>query len=262
MANIIRKQPKTHLVIPDCHAHPEHNNNRADWVGQLILDLKPDVVVNLGDLWDMPSMSSYEKGTKSFQGRTFRQDLNAGLEFDERLWAPVRKAKKRRPEAAFLEGNHEFRLKKALDLQPELEGVISFKDFNLDRNYSHIVEYEGRTPGVIEIDGVHYAHYFISGVMGRPIGGEHPAYSLLTKEFTSCTCGHIHVMDFAERTTVGGKKIFGVIAGVYQDYDSSWAGEVNKLWARGIVVKRNVWEGQYDFQWISLDSLKKEYGRK
>ena len=41
---------KVHLVIPDPHAHPDHNNNRADWLGQLILDLKPDVVVNLGDV--------------------------------------------------------------------------------------------------------------------------------------------------------------------------------------------------------------------
>ena len=200
---------KTHLVIPDPHAHPDFNNDRADWLGNLILDLKPDVVVNIGDMFDMSSMASYDRGTKGFQGRSFRKDLDAGLDFDERMWSPIRKAKRRLPYRVFCEGNHEYRLKRALNLQPELEGVIGFNDFGLDRNYDEIVEYNGGTPGITEIDGVHYAHYFVSGVMGRPIGGEHPAYSLLTKEFVSCTCGHIHVTDYAVRTSVRGKRIKG-----------------------------------------------------
>ena len=67
-----------HLVVPDIHAHPDHNNDRADWLGKLILDIKPDVVVNIGDMWDMPSMSSYDKGTKGFYGRSYRKDWMPG----------------------------------------------------------------------------------------------------------------------------------------------------------------------------------------
>lgn len=249
----------THLIIPDSHAHPEHNNDRADLLGKLILDLKPDVVVNLGDMFDMPSMAGYDKGTKSFWGRSFRKDLDSGLEFDDRVWEPIRKSKKKRPYSVFLEGNHEYRLSKAINMQPELDGTIGFSDFGLDRNYDEVIKYEGGTPGITEIDGIHYAHYFVSGVMGRPIGGEHPAYSLLTKEFTSCTCGHIHVTDYAVRTIVDGRRIAGLIAGVYQDYNSPWAGEINKLWWRGVIVKRNVENGFYDPQWISLEALRKEY---
>lgn len=249
----------THLVIPDPHAHPDYHNRRASWLGDFILDLKPDVIINLGDMYDMPSMASYDKGKRSFQGRTFRKDLNAGLEFDDRLWHPTRQAKKRLPYRVFIEGNHEFRLKRAIEMQPELDGVISFKDFGLDRNYDRIVEYEGNTPGIIEIDGINYSHFFVSGVMGRPLGGEHPAHALLTKQFASCTCGHIHVTDFATRTLPSGKRINGLVAGVFQDYDSAWAGEVNKLWWRGVIVKRNVDKGNYDPQWISIEALKKEY---
>lgn len=251
---------KIHLIIPDPHAAPGHNNDRADHIGQLIVDLKPDVVINLGDMWDMSSMAGYDKGRKSFWGRTYKKDIDAGLEFDDRLWAPIRRAKKKRPYAVFTEGNHEFRLKRAIELQPELEGTIGFKQFDLDRNYDEVVEYTGGTPGVTQIDGINYAHYFISGVMGRSISGEHPAYSLLTKEFESCTCGHIHTTDYAIRTTVGGRRIQGLVAGVASDYDASWAGEINKLWWRGVVIKRNVDNGTYDPQWVSLDALKKEYG--
>lgn len=249
----------THLVLPDPHAHPDFNNDRADHIGKLILDLKPDVVVNLGDMYDMHSMASYDKGRKSFWGRSFKKDLEAGLDFDERLWEPIRKAKKKRPYAVFLEGNHEHRLKRAIDIQPELDGTIGFNDFDLNRNYDEVVEYAGSTPGTTEIDGVHYAHFFVSGVMGRPIGGEHPAYSLLTKQYVSCTCGHIHITDYAVRTTVNGRRIMGLVAGVGQDFDSPWAGEINRLWWRGVIIKRNVEDGHYDPQWVSLEALRKEY---
>jgi 3',5'-cyclic AMP phosphodiesterase CpdA len=52
---------KVHLIIPDQHAHPEYLNKRADYVGQLIKDLKPDVVINLGDAADIASWS-FKKG--------------------------------------------------------------------------------------------------------------------------------------------------------------------------------------------------------
>jgi len=251
---------KTHLIIPDQHAHPEFHNNRADWVGKLIKDIRPDVVVNIGDAADMPSLSSYDKGTRAFMGRNYRKDIDAHLDFQERMWAPIKRAKKKRPYSVVLEGNHEYRIKRALNLSPELDGAISFKDLEFERYYDDVVEYTGRTPGIHVVDGVHYAHFFVSGVLGRAISGEHPAYSLLTKEFVSCTQGHVHTADYAIRTTVGGRKINGLVCGVYQDYWSDWAGEVNKLWWRGVVIKRNVEDGYYDPQFISIDNLRKEYG--
>jgi len=250
---------KTHLIIPDPHAHPKFHNKRAIWLGRLINDIRPDTVVNIGDTADMPSLSSFDKGTKGFIGRNYRDDVNSAVDFEEKLWSTVKKAKKRLPYRVKLHGNHEHRISKAINASPELEGAISMDDLREASYYDTVVPYNGNTPGVIELDGVHYAHFFVSGVMGRAIGGEHPAYSLLTKEFVSCTQGHIHTMDFAIRTTVGGKKIYGCAAGVFQDYDSDWAGECNKLWWRGVVVKRNVQDGQYDPEFISLDRLRKEY---
>jgi hypothetical protein len=44
------------------------------------------------------------------------------------------------------------------------------------------------------------------------------------------------------------------------DYDTGWAGECEKMWVNGVVVKRNVREGVYDPQFISLEALRKEYG--
>ena len=255
---------KVHLVIPDPHAHPDFHNRRADYLGQLIKDLKPDVVVNLGDAADMASLSTFDKGKSSFNGRSYSKDIESHLDFQERMWAPSKKAKKKRPHRVVLEGNHEHRIKRALEYSPELEGErhgISFKDYDFNSYYHDVVEYEGSTPGVIAIDGVHYAHYFISGVMSRAVGGEHHASSLGKKTMVSCTVGHSHLRDFAVSTGATGRVIQSLVAGVFQDYRSPWAGAVNNLWSwSGVVIKRDVADGIYDHQWVSLGALEREYG--
>ena len=248
----------THLVIPDPHAHPDHHNKRAEWLGKFILDLKPDVVVNLGDMWDLPSFNSFDTG-KNTWGRDYKRDVEVGCDFDDRMWHAIRHAKKKRPRSVFLEGNHEYRLKKVLNDKPELEGLIGWGDFDLNRNYHNVVEYEGSTPGVIKIDGVSYAHYHVSGVMGKPIGGIHQGSAIVNKVGGSATMGHTHTRNFFELRHHAGPTRLGLVAGVYQDYDSDWAGHINSMWWRGVVVKRNVEKGVYDHQWVSIEALKKEY---
>lgn len=250
---------KTHLVIPDIHAHPDHHNERATWLSKLIMDIKPDVVVNIGDSADMPSLSSYDKGKRSFHGRTYAADIGSHHSFQQRLWEPIKARKKRLPRRVVLIGNHDQRIEKALDLSPELDGTISMDDLGLGDYYDEVVPYAGNSPGVTCIDGVSYAHFFGSGVMGRPVGGQHPATSLITTKFTSCVSGHLHLADWSVRTDANGRRIHGVFCGVYQDYVSDWAGEANKLWWRGIVVLHNVEDGNFDPQFISLESIKKEY---
>lgn len=250
----------THLIIPDQHAHPDFNNKRADWLSKLIIDVKPDVVVNIGDGADMHSLASYDIGKRTFHGRTYSKDIRAHTDFQDRVWNPVRRRKQKLPRTIYCIGNHEQRIEKALDLSPQLVGTIGMGDLELDQWYNEVVYYHGLTPGVIDIDGVTYGHYFISGVMGRSISGEHPAYSIISKQHASATCGHSHVLDYCVRTDIHGKRIMALNAGVYQDYESPWAGEVNQLWWKGVVVKRNVHKGNYDPQFISIETLKKEYG--
>ena len=249
-----------HLVLPDGHATPGQSNRRAEWVGKLILDIKPDVVIDIGDTADMASLCSYDRGHKSFQGRTYAKDIEAHNDFQDRLWSTVRKAKRKQPRRVRLIGNHDQRIERAIELSPELEGAISLSDLQLNHYYQEVINYEGSTPGTISIDGITYAHYLTSGVAGRPISGEHLAHSLLTKKFTSCTVGHNHVLSFETRVSGNRKRIMGLCAGVYQEHFSNFAGEANHLWWRGVIVKRNVEDGCYDPEFISINRLKKIYG--
>ena len=54
------------LVIPDGHAEPGINNDRWAALGEYILTYRPDVIVNLGDMADMPSLSSYDTRKSDF----------------------------------------------------------------------------------------------------------------------------------------------------------------------------------------------------
>lgn len=246
----------THLVIPDSHAHPSHNNDRYSWLGHLILEVKPDVVIDIGDWWDFPSLSSYEKGAKkAYEGRQYNKDLNAGLDAQDRMFSVIRKAKRKMPRFIRTIGNHEERILRAVDADPVLRDTIGYKDLQS-------AEYGWEEHPFLEeviVDGVTYAHYFVSGIMGRPISGEHPAYSIISKRFTSSTQGHNHLFDYCIRTDAVGKRIHGCTVGCYQDYDADWAGPVNKMWNRGVVVKRNVEDGQYDLEYISMQTIRDAY---
>lgn len=208
----------------------------------------------------MASLSSYDKGKRSFQGRSYRKDVEAHLEFQERVWGPVKARKKKLPRRVFFIGNHENRITRALDLSPELEGTIGLGDLALSEWYDEVVDYNGSTPGTLEIDGVTYAHFIIAGVSGRPIGGDFQGRSLLAKRHRSVTVGHSHLFDHSVQGRGDGTFINGLSVGCYQDYTNDWAGNIGQLWRRGIAIKENVQDGDYDLRWVSLDALRREYG--
>ncbi len=245
-----------HLVIPDSHAHPEFSNERYDWLGRLIIDLRPDVVVDIGDWADMPSLCSYDRGKKSFEGRRYHRDIATAVEAQDRMFSIIRRQKKKLPRFVRTLGNHEERINRAVNLDPILEGTVGIKDLQ-SREYGW-EEYPFLEQ--VTIDGVTYSHYFVTGVSGRPIGGEHPAHSLITKKFRSCTQGHVHTFDHTVRASVDGRKIHGCVVGVYQDYHADYAGQANEIWNPGVVIKRGVENGEYDIEWISLKRLKEAYG--
>lgn len=208
----------------------------------------------------MASLSTYDKGKRSFQGRNYKKDIEAHLDFQERMWAPIRRAKRKLPYSVFCVGNHEHRIARAIDLSPELDGAISMKDLALRDHYDEVVDYSGSTPGIITIDGITYAHYFVGGIAGRPLGGIHAGYTLATKKFSSATCGHSHLFDVSYHVDLAGRPVIGCVVGCYQDYTNDWAGEVAELWNRGVVIKRGVDNGGYDIEWVSLARLKDIYG--
>jgi hypothetical protein len=254
-----------HFVIPDPHAHPDHDNKRFTTLGKAVIDIKPDVIICIGDWFDMPSLCSYDRGTRGFEGRRYKKDIAAGIDALEKFVKPIRdyNAQQRhnrkaqyKPRMVFLHGNHEYRIVKATQTDPVLDGTIGLADLQIEKYFDEVYDFLE----IVSIDGIAYSHYFTSGVMGRAIGGEHAGYSLLTKKFQSCTMGHTHTFDHSTRTRADGTRLHGLVCGVYQDYVSEWAGPANELWWSGVVIKNNVKNGDYDIETISIETLTQRYG--
>ena len=255
-----------HLVIPDAHAKPGCNKDRFRWLGHLIVETQPDKIICLGDFADMESLCSYDRGKKDYNGRSYRLDIDATIAAQEALFSPIwaynaarreGRRKQYRPELHMLYGNHEARISRAIDMDHVvLEGIISLEDLEYEkfgwRTYPFLDK--------VSLDGIIYSHYFVSGVMGRAISGENPAASLIAKHHMSCTAGHTHTLDVARRTRADGSPMRGLIAGCFFDHWEGYAGQANDLWWRGVLMKHNVADGDYDLQEISLKELEKRYG--
>lgn len=257
----------THLVIGDTHAKHGVSNERFDWLGKLILDLRPDVIIHLGDHFDMESLSGYDVGKKCFEGRRYKLDLEAGLDALDRINRPMvefnrkkqrQKEKQYNPRMVMLGGNHdEGRLNRTVENTAMLEGTISIDDFQFEY---HGWEYVPFLETAV-IDGVSYQHYFTSGVMGKPIGGENPATMLINKLHTTAVQGHSHLFDVSRRTRPCGKRIWGVHAGCYFEHEEAYAKSANKMWWRGLLVLKNVDDGDFDLETISINEMRRRYAK-
>jgi len=252
---------KTMLCIGDSHAHPEHSNHRYEWLGRMVVDLQPDIIWDVGDWWDMPSLFPSDVGKKSFEGKRYWRDIEAGLDAMDRFQKPIDeynqgRRNKYEPRKIRTLGNHEFRIERVIELEPHFSGIISTDDL-MSTLYGW-EEYEFKTPVVVE--GVALCHYFVSGIMERAIGGEHPATMLIKKQFHSCLQGHSHQLDYADRVDASGQVIQAFHIGCYFDYDMDWAGkQANRMYNRGLLVLRNVRRGQFDFEWVSIKRVQEKY---
>ena len=244
------------IVIPDSHAHPDYNNDRFLWAGQLIHDMKPDVVVNIGDLADMPSLCFHSKAAE-MEGARYEADCNAAKDAQEKLFHYVRKAKKKMPRWVWTLGNHDIRPERFVADNPIFEGKLKNEDIGYTDSPWEVIPF--LEP--IDIQGIDFVHYVTSGLMGRPVGGTHPAWSIVKKRNKSTVVGHSHVTDYKiDRTP--GRSLMGLACGSYVDYEAAYAGPANNMWSRGIAILDDAEDGLFDFQWISMSRLKKEYENK
>src|SRR6266545_6462199 len=118
------------LVIPDAQVRDRVPTQHLAWAGQYAADKRPDIIVNLCDFYDMPSLSSYDRGTKSFEGRRYTKDIDAGNRGLDILHNPIAKVHNYNPQLDATLGNHEHRIEKAIETDPRLEGTIGLDDLS------------------------------------------------------------------------------------------------------------------------------------
>lgn len=252
---------KIHFVLPDCQIRAGDNTDFLRAIGNYIVRKQPDVIVNLGDFADMPSLSSYDVGKKSFEGRRYTHDITAAKEAMAVLLEPIKqfnerakrnKEKQYKPRMVFTIGNHEHRINRAVENDSKLDGVLSIDDLQYKEFGWEVYPFLD----VVIVDGIAYSHYFTSGLLGRPVS---TASACLSKKHMSCIQGHQQGLQIATGYRADGAAITCIIAGSCYEHDEDYLGpQGNNHW-RGCLMLHDVNEGQFDLMNIKLDWLKKKY---
>jgi len=226
------------------------------------VEKKPDKVICLGDWAVMPSLSSYDIGKRNFEGRRYKADIEASHEamkaFLSPLWefnsrAKRNKEKQYRPEFILTLGNHENRINRAVNDSPQLEGVLSVDDLGF-RDYGWTVY---PFLDVVMVDGIAYSHYFVTGLMGRPVTS---AAACLSKKHQSCVQGHQQGLQIATAHKADGTRLTSIIAGsCYEHSEDYMSSQGNKHW-RGFLMLHDVHDGEFDVMPVSLRYINKRYG--
>jgi hypothetical protein len=248
----------THLIIPDTQVKPGVDTRHLEWIGKYIAEKQPDVIVHLGDHWDMESLSHWST-KREMEGKRYLADVQAGnegfLKLNKALLAQqerqrVWKVKLYQPRKVFLMGNHENRIVRCIEQDPKLEGFMGLHDLDtLDWEISPFLS-------PINIDGVRYAHYFYNPMTGKPYGGQ--AATRLKNVGHSFVMGHQQTLDVAVRF-VDGEAQWAIIAGACYLHDEGYKGPQGNAHWRGIVMLHEVKDGSFDPMFVSLDFLCRKY---
>ena len=182
------------LIMGDPHAHPDHNNRRFTAAGNFITDRKPKTIICMGDMEDMPSLSSFDKGKRSFEGRRYKKDVAAVHDALAKMADPIdrmninlKKAhtKQYNPKLIMLGGNHgEGRQEKATQLSPELEGILSVNDYMYEefgweyipfRDIYFVKDNKGE-------DAIGFSHYLTAGNFDKALATDNLGKAILDKK--------------------------------------------------------------------------------
>ena len=243
------------FVLPDTQVRPGDPQHHFDWIGQAIRDYEPDVVVHLGDHWDMPSMSTWSgAGSLDREGARYGADIQAGNVALIRLHEAMAGFKPKRK--IILRGNHEQRIARAVSADPRLLGALSYDHFN-DRELGWTpVDYNGSTPGIVDVEGVSFAHYFANPMTSKPIGGT-AAYKLAAIG-APYVMGHVQGYDIGTRQYATGRVIRGIVAGSCYMVDEEYRGNANTHF-RGVLVLNQVKNGDFSEMPLTLEYLCQKY---
>lgn len=254
----------SHFIIPDTQVKPGVPTDHLEAAGNYIVDKQPDVIIHLGDHFDMASLSHWDKGTIRHEGTRYVEDIDAGRKAMERLLAPIeahnrrqlkRKEKQYKPRLVFLEGNHEWRIQREADNNPQMAGKLSMKDLGLQEYGWEQIPF--LQP--IDIDGVLYCHYFVNtmSLKKNVIGGS--IDNKLKHIGQSFTMGHQQTLQIGMRWLNNGKCQRGIVSGSFYEHDEPYMGPQGNHHYRGCLMKHEVEDGNYCLMELSLDYLKRNW---
>lgn len=205
---------KTVLILGDTHG-PWHHQPTLDVFYDAVDTIKPQAVVQIGDLYDRFSDSKFPR---SHDVITPQQELNDARAFGEALWKNI---KERAPKASCYQilGNHDIRPKaRILEKYPEIGGLLlkGWEDLYKFKGVDTLFDIRDD----LVIDSVVYEH----GFYGSP--GKH-----CRENMRSTVLGHTH-RGWVHFEQIRGDLIWELNVGYAADPQAEPLSYPRKKWVR------------------------------
>lgn len=187
------------LVLGDIH-FPFHHVAALKKAKQAIAQVRPQVVIQIGDLRDMYSASKYPR---SYDLMTPAQENKLGREQSEEMWHHIKKLSPRSKRIQLM-GNHDTRYtSRVYEKLPEAE--VPMKQWLRNEYTFDGVETIHDPKEEIKVEGIIYQHGY------RPGLGDHATYNQ-----HSTVVGHSHR---------AGLKVFHNLRGLFFELNVGWLGD-------------------------------------
>lgn len=253
------------LIVGDCHVRPNTDIVRFSYLGNYIVEERPDHIVFIGDFMDMYSLNKYEKRLSEMNYKDYQEDVkytNGALRL---LCKPISTLRKKQkygkkkiysPKAYITLGNHEFRYDQRIK-----EGLTWLRDFPSPRkifdNYGFNV-YDFLEP--MNLLGSTYVHYLQNSGSNSACSGT--AEYIRKQAGCSIVVGHSHNWDVSIFKDVSGRPVNSLISGKFfsEGQKEEYAKQSNLRWSDNCVTMLHILDNNdWDFERVSLSRLKRLY---
>lgn len=167
----------TGIVISDTHLDATEEPHWSYLLAKrFIADINPDYVVHLGDVLELSYLSSFNSGkARLLEGKRLKADLD--LFETEMRWL-----RKHTDKVVVLEGNHDERIQRILDVDPVVEGLVEIHNLNVVKDGT--IEWYPLLDQPIYLDGLFACHgWWVP---------QNPAKKHLEEIGGSTIFGHVH----------------------------------------------------------------------
>jgi|TARA_B100001564_G_scaffold294548_1_gene259404 predicted phosphodiesterase len=250
------------IAIGDLHDSPNiRNKSRFRWIAKHIRKVKPDAVVQIGDMITLDSCTYYisdDSYTARIEKPTFMKEMQS---FDEALEEFAYGLKDTKVKKYYTLGNHEKRMWRYEDKNPTFYGMCQKEFYGICKKYKWNVIPWGE---YLMLGGVGFIHAPINP-MGKEYGGEASERQIANKSKIDIVFGHSHraqdnrvpkisesVNDFTRVVNIGCALPDNHIENYAKHSLTGWTYQICELeiWDNHIMEVNN----------ISMKQLQKLYG--
>jgi len=245
-------------AIGDIHDHPDIPKDRARWMGKWVNEVRPDLVIQIGDLLTLDSLNGHISDD-TWTGRAkpvFEQDMASAAEFFA-TYEDGRGAFK--PEQHCTLGNHEYRIWRYEDGAPATVGMMQSY---LDEVFQ-TAGWSYSPYGMPYIVGnVCFVHVPI-GLNGKPVGGKTSTSLIARDSVRDTVSGHTHRAEVSRVPKLGiDERVLSLNLGcaLPDGHVESYIGHGASGWWWG-VWELTIHNGRIEgYKQISMRELAERYG--